>query len=623
MFLENIYLFQNLLVKQSYLLNNLYKVGDKNMNFEKLSKKIRRTSIKKKLFGIIIMQTIILIICYIYIISADRYKTLRQTESSSLQACSILLSSVSRNVENMKDISTFPVLRDSLGLTTNIYKTLSSSDEIIDDYSYYRSFNDNALRMLNMYNFVETIIVYDSNGNGVFVDRSSPYFKMCKANTNSQWFKETLKLKGKDMPIYPTNFYQSGTNMDDEIFCVSRAIVNAEMYKNVGIIVVGVKAEMAQLLFNECKEFPNQKYAVYLSGKKIIGDMPDNEKISPYILNPKLISNNKVIFNIKNRVKYMYTLSSYENNYVAVVETNTKDVWANVKLINFAFIFILGILLLFSIHITYRISDSIIKPINTLVYACNSFQQGVFSTQVEFESSVEIFNLMTSFNKMARKVEYLINEVYIRDITKRELEIDLLRNQINPHYLYNTLECMRMIAYTQKNYTVADMAALLGHNLRYGLQKNNDEVTVQEEIASLEEYISLIGYHYGDKVKANLNISQNVLQCLTIKLLLQPLVENSIMHGYNSIDKPITIDVIAYSQNNYLVFQVTDDGKGISSDKLQQLRDYLDGKNNDFSSIGLKNVHRRIKLYYGDDHGLLINSVEGQGTSITLSIPIN
>ena len=258
----------------------------------------------------------------------------------------------------------------------------------------------------------------------------------------------------------------------------------------------------------------------------------------------------------------------------------------------------------------------------TLVSACGEIGQGNFSVRVEIPPDAELGYLTNSFNQMAGQVEHLINTVYLKDIAERDLELQMLRNQINPHFLYNTLESMRMAAYTEGAHDISQMCLLLADVLRYGVSSPTELVTLQEEIEHLKEYITLQQYRFHYAVKINVMVSQDLYEFLSLKLMFQPLVENALNHGFEGFTGNERIGIFGYQKEGILYFQVTDNGVGMAPEQVEALNGYIRGENEAFTSIGLKNVHRRIELYYGIGYGLTIESQEGRGTSVCIKIPL-
>jgi sensor histidine kinase YesM len=215
----------------------------------------------------------------------------------------------------------------------------------------------------------------------------------------------------------------------------------------------------------------------------------------------------------------------------------------------------------------------------------------------------------------------LIHEEYQRELSQVRTELQLLRQQINPHFLYNTLDSIRSVADSKNEHSIGEMASLLARTLRYGTSTPDELVTIRREIECLEDYIRLQQLRYQDRVRFHLHIDKALYDTLILKLVLQPLVENSLYHGISSLPENGTITVLGAREGEAIVFRVIDNGVGIAAENLERLRGYIRGENEDFNSIGLKNVNRRIQLYYGDNYGIIIESNKEIGTMIIVNLP--
>ena len=220
---------------------------------------------------------------------------------------------------------------------------------------------------------------------------------------------------------------------------------------------------------------------------------------------------------------------------------------------------------------------------------------------------------------MSDKINTLIHEILIKDLEKRETELQLLRTQINPHYLYNTLEVIHLAAYKNNDLQVAAMAELLGKNLQYGLRGTTEEVSLQEELRQLDIYLSILSYQYADNIIFNKVIDPSLLNCRTIKLLFQPMIENSILHGFDSNKSKIMIDILGYKKGSKIILCVSDNGCGMNQEELKKLQQELSNPNS--QSIGIRNVSRRIQLTYGPEYGLSIDSIKDLGSTIIITMP--
>jgi len=178
-----------------------------------------------------------------------------------------------------------------------------------------------------------------------------------------------------------------------------------------------------------------------------------------------------------------------------------------------------------------------------------------------------------------------------------------------------------MKAYMQKSYDLAEMAMLLGSNLQYNLKEIDEQVTISQEIDSIYNYIKLIQFNYSDGIGFTVNIDREIMQDKIMKLILQPVIENTIAHAFGSAPQTLHIDIMGYSMGDDLILTVADDGIGMSPERLSEVQKALLGKQSKSKRVGLININRRIKLFYGEDYGIEINSAEQIGTTTSIRIP--
>jgi two-component system sensor histidine kinase YesM len=248
-------------------------------------------------------------------------------------------------------------------------------------------------------------------------------------------------------------------------------------------------------------------------------------------------------------------------------------------------------------------------------------EKGDFDVKLKLTNRNEIGELCKTFNKMTRKVNKLINEVFIEKIRQKDLELQMLQNQINPHFLYNTLESIHMIAETNRDEKISIMAQSLGRILRFSISMKQDRVTIQEELNHLIDYIALQKVRFNNLFDITVNIDESIYKNLIIKMILQPIVENSIYHGLENIVEGGRINISGYVENSFVIFEIIDNGTGMDKTQVTNLNDYINGYNNFYKSIGLKNVNKRIKLYYGAEYGIEIFSTMGEGTKVKVILP--
>ncbi|GMX65696.1 sensor histidine kinase [Paenibacillus elgii] len=273
---------------------------------------------------------------------------------------------------------------------------------------------------------------------------------------------------------------------------------------------------------------------------------------------------------------------------------------------------------------SYRLS----RPLAALKNKMLRVEQGSFKQSVKVESQDEIGQLSRSFNRMVEEIDRLVHEVYVIGLREKEAELAALQSQINPHFIYNTLESINMLALKRQNDEVSDMVSALGRLLRYTVGRNARLVRLREELESAASYVKIQQLRYGERLKVMIDVEESLLGYEVPKLLFQPLVENAIYHGIGDCEEGGTIWIEAVRFEDELLLTVRDDGKGMSEDELQQLRQSLAAT--PFSAaetagehgLALKNINQRLVLMYGERYGLHVDGSQGEGTSFTITIPI-
>lgn len=216
-----------------------------------------------------------------------------------------------------------------------------------------------------------------------------------------------------------------------------------------------------------------------------------------------------------------------------------------------------------------------------------------------------------------------------KDLAQKQADITYLQNQINPHFLYNTLECIRGEALNEGMYDLADTVKALGSFFRYNVSVKGSVVTFEEELTNLKNYIEIQKYRFKDKFSLKIDMDENdkerILACIMPKLCLQPIVENSILHAFNDITTGGKVTLKAEIVNNNLSVIIADNGSGMSPQQLGRLETLIQYEGSEQTGdhgVGLRNVHRRIQLLFGREYGLTIKSFVGIGTFIEIFLPV-
>lgn len=318
--------------------------------------------------------------------------------------------------------------------------------------------------------------------------------------------------------------------------------------------------------------------------------------------------------------RQLYTISKSQNTGWKVIGTiRTAELLKESQEAQQVYVLLALLMTGIVVIVSSVISRSITKPIKELRNSMQKVQEGNFSVEVEAASHNEIGSLGRSFNIMTEKIKELVIQNISEQKEKRKLEMKALQSQINPHFLYNTLDSIIWMAQGKKTEDVVTMTSSLAHLLRQSLSGEED-VSLEQEMKYVESYLIIQKMRYQDKLEFSLDMEASVGHTRIPKLVLQPLVENAIYHGLKYKEEKGKLFIKAYEQGNDVAVEIADNGVGMNDETLSHIFD-KHKVNYQSNGIGVYNVQRRLKLAFGSAYGLTYDSVEGEGTMVTVLIP--
>ncbi|OHE71831.1 MAG: histidine kinase, partial [Treponema sp. RIFOXYC1_FULL_61_9] len=272
-----------------------------------------------------------------------------------------------------------------------------------------------------------------------------------------------------------------------------------------------------------------------------------------------------------------------------------------------------------TIILSILIARSISRPIKSLRASMRAVELGDFDIRVDIQSDDEIGELGKDFNIMIAKIRELIRLNTQQQELKRRSELKALQMQINPHFLYNTLDSIIWMAEGRKEEEVITMVSALAKLFRLGISKGQEIIPIGQEIEHVESYLTIQKIRYKDKLDYEISVDPEIRRFRTVKLILQPLVENAIYHGIKNKAEAGKIVVSGRRTETGVELAVSDDGVGMGAEQLQSLLSRSSEPNG--NGLGVRNVDERIKLYFGDEYGLMYESAEDEGTTVRVRLP--
>lgn len=473
---------------------------------------------------------------------------------------------------------------------------------------------------------IDSCYIFNLHGKGDYKVRTPIYAVMNP--TEEQWFKSCIEKFGNSVIV---DTYELPFIADNKgpmhAFGIARGIVRIESGAVIGVLLVNVKTDYLKGVLENVKITENHRVLIINNEKTIYDTLVENigKEVDDTITGINWNNHEKLnIVNIDGERMLVSTSISDYSGWRIISLVPLDELLADLQMKQGSILLFTIILIIITLLLLFAIIIRIVRPIKRLEAIMRLAENGKFDIQVQDVGNDEIGSLSRSFNAMITQINNLINEVYIEKINQSQLELQMLQAQINPHFLYNTLESISMMAVINDDETTSDMAANLGAILRYGISNYDKEVSLGEEILNLEKYIELQEIRFNSIYAIRICIDPVLYSVRMIKLILQPIVENAVYHGMSQTRSGGEITITAAVIHKKIIeFKITDNGVGMEEERLKNLNEYIQGENDLFSSIGLRNVNKRIKLRYGEEFGVTIASKFGMGTIVSAKIPFD
>lgn len=428
---------------------------------------------------------------------------------------------------------------------------------------------------------------------------------------NAKWYQETLKRDGA-LYISSCDTHSFFSGNQKSIF-FTQCLKDVYTHEILGTLMIDCNADMLNL--------------------DPVNNMPDITllTIDNTETNAVLYTNYKNHihdFSHKNR-KVQKTALNVKNLHLTMV-VDYDSLFQEFNVTGLLMMLICMICIIGFITFAYFLTRYLVHPIEHLSRKMSS-QKGhtlIQSTRY-LDRTDEIGTLYNEYNSMVKSLNAAVKQDYQDKLVILDAQMKSLEARINSHFLFNTLESINSMAELEDNLTIADMSLALGNMFRYTLKTQSELVTIEEELCHVQDYVSIQQIRFDQRFQLIVDMTPEFKQKKVLKLILQPLVENSLYHGLNYCTIGDTISISGHEENSYIYITVSDNGQGMNSETLTKLRSSL-SKEASFTelghrnkqSIGLKNIHSRIELYYGQGYGLTITSELQRGTSILIKLPV-
>jgi len=437
------------------------------------------------------------------------------------------------------------------------------------------------------------------------------------------WFQETIRRDGglvnsglRD----ETQIYNTGGK---KMISLARYVKQVDSSKPLGVFVVNIDP----YIFHFSAQIPKE-------GNVVIADQYGNILYSSLAVNKtqwtemmemgKTLGPNRrsIQWDASSEKMVGVASTSQYSGWTTAYLTPEKALYQDLNRIGKVAIGIIAALLFLSIVIAGFVARGVASPIKRLSRLMKKVQSGEFYTVTNMKQRDEIGLLSNSFNTMVVELTRLIERIKSEENSKRKAEIDALRAQINPHFIYNTLSAIKMMAILQNANEIARVLDIFIQLMKYCTRSDRKWVTLKDEIEFIKDYVALLERRYMKQFSVTYTVESGADRVRIIPFLLQPIVENAIFHGLDSEKGGERIEItMRPGEAGDLVIRVQDYGHGMSEEKVRSLLDSGNERGQRLSGTGLRNIHERIGLEFGSPYGLAVDSVIGEGTVVTIRVP--
>ncbi|RTE11683.1 sensor histidine kinase [Paenibacillus whitsoniae] len=590
-------------------------------------------TIRTKLFFVFLAISVIPVFIITYI-SYNSYTKLvgkqvslvaSNTVSNTVERIDNIFQNIDRITLSFQQFSTQP---GAITVSQELNKLINKPN--IDQYDFFLA----RTRMLFFFNnlvlsnsYLNGIYIFLPSGNAISYGNGTD-LAINYQPIEDEWYKQTLQ-KGGGLYISDTDTKPFIINAKPSI-TFSRALYDPDTRQLLGVLMLdcdlnifkGIDKDIVPNITNMFLANGKGKI-LYDNSKSRIGQMiPDDLKA--------LMTENPDGTVEQTRGGTLSVIKPFPDNdwrIIASLSLNElyKQYGVSQRLIIYIALSCAVIFLLLSVVLSGLITKPIIE-LSRLMRKNKSLH--FVTTKKHLERDDEIGILYMEYNKMIKDIDLYIKESYQNKLITLDSQMKALEAQINSHFLYNTLEAINSIAEIEEVESISIMTKALGDMFRYSIKTESELVAVEDELAHVNNYLSIQKIRFEHKIDFHFYIQSDLYAMRILKLILQPVIENALYHGLEKTRNKGTIAITGYTSNAHIIFEVTDNGVGMSEEQLSELQKLLSeppefhelGQRNK-RSIGLKNVHSRIVLYYGVGYGLTLESEKDKGTKVTITVP--
>ncbi len=527
------------------------------------------------------------------------------------------LDDLSRNIEY---ITTDVETKSRFILSEDVVQSMLSAQEGDRNYNdFYRRGKEELTRLILEQGYIESLSVYSFSGNGFTVGDSPSYLNDSSMWMEQEWYQEMLDKRGGYIWKYCDI---DGINGKERRLILGRVINKTDTMEGLGFMIFVLDNHYIEKLVSDLSS-PTIGSFYIINNKNELLFSPGEEKNLLHFSMEKT-DESKELNTVKSG-KFLITRSDFMHldwSFVCVgdILTVLSNQW-----INFCIILLAALCIMIAAAFVYsKFSHSVTKEIQRLNSVMENAEKKNFKEEIRIERIQEFIQLSSAYNRLTKRIHILINQVMKEKLNTKQAQLENLQAQINPHFLYNTLDCINWKAMANGQEEISQMIQSLSRMFRFSLGKGEKEVNLEKEVENVRNYLLLQKKRFEDKLIYLIDIPEEVMEYKVIKFFLQPLVENSILHGIQTRTEKGYVGITAKVEDELLVISIWDNGVGIDKASIEKiLEGSSTGENKKFYGHGIYNVNERLKMRYGIVSALHFENRKNGGTKVTIRIPLD
>ena len=596
----------------------------------KLKKIIKKLGCKLSIFKNKLIIKAIVIFLLISIIPVGIFSYITYKSSLNILIDEYISSNQKTLIQGSKVIENhFQQLKD---ISISPYKKMSFLLNLADVESQFvkMSYNDNFLKDMFFYNDAIESIYFYATRSGILYYYSRRYsgYQLFREVENEPWYQKTINAENGQYisPLHNfVDYVGVHVTQDKPIYSVNQSIINIETKEVLGVISLNV---LEDVISDFTRSFRDENEGILIL-------TPDGEILYSYKVSNEIFESIQLNEQIAAKMNGFLEIEVLDNKYI-VIYSFLKNMFL-AKVISYkqfekkAILSIGGILkssaliffliLLFSIAVIIKL-HSLIRMVEANM---ERISEGKFDIKMSYNGNDELKRFINNFNDMAQKINHLINSEYKSKIALKNAQIMALQTQINPHFMYNSLQVVSTFALRSDSMEIYRMLNAISNLLKYSLGKKDSMVSIETEIEYIQNYLHVQEARFGKELNIDFDLDDEVLEEKIPRLILQPLVENCLLHQPLENNTVNTIRVEAKKEDECCKIVVQDNGQGINAAMLEKINSFINDEDyllDDDDHIGLHNVISRIRLVYNDHAIVNVTSKPGRGTKIAIMIPV-